>query len=386
MCHSRRVPLLPGAHQLSFSRDPNSRHCEKSQLQAPHHLLQDSEKTEDKSLQEVIFLPTVNFGEFPIGDEEPFRRIHGYVTKLNDLCDKTEYVKDPCYRFLGSNSNGGTFNVVLGIRGEDGRQRAPPNTYDLSGYRFSDFKHSPGILFFVSVGCPDCPRLVGVDTNYFLVMNHLKLDNLNRLGKHLQSITNVSWKMLQIEDTPYLEEIDIYSTARCSTRHAALRANRWSNLKNLSMCVDSTTVEGGESVQTLFDQFFGGNIIHQNLEELTLSFELFDVLAEVAYVWPTVQAIISSCPNVKKLSLKGWPGTNEELCQLWSGLQHLEDVCLEDCGEMGDDAFVGEERENPALLKLQSKFNVVNRCRIGVQKLCFIFLPSRFEKVGTQEG
>lgn len=304
-------------------------------------------------INEVIYLPTVDLRDYPIGDQRPFRLIHGYVTTFNDLCDQTEYVKDPCYRFRGTNSNDGNFDVVLGIR-QTGCVRT--EIYDLSGYRYGDYKYHPGILFCISIGYRDCPRLVGLDTNYFLGMKFRAPDNLSIIGPHLQSITNVSWIMLQIEDAPYLEEIYIYSTARCSTRNAALIPNRWPNLKKLSMCVDSTTVEGGEQVYTLFDQFFGGNIINQNLEELALSFELFDVLAEVADVWPTFQSIISSCPNVKKLNLKGWPGTNKELCQLWSGLQHLEDICLEDCGEIGDDAFVGEERENPALLKLKSMF------------------------------
>lgn len=293
-------------------------------------------------INEVIFFP------YPTTDTSD---IAAYVSRLNVLCDQTEYVKEPCYRCWGSSSNQGNYADFQEFGQCDSIRVF--NTYDLSGYRYCDFKFHPRILTIACIRNLDFLRLVGLDTNYFRSMKFLTRDYLNKIGRYLQSITNVSWIMLKIEDAPNLEEIDIYSTARCSTRGAAVIPNRWPHLKKLSMCVDSTTIKGRKPVKTLFDQFFRGNIINQNLEELALS---FDVLTKMACVWPKAQSIITSCPNVKNLKLKGWPGTNKELSQLWGGLQLLEYICLEDCGEMGDDAFVGDERENPALLKLKSRF------------------------------
>lgn len=293
------------------------------------------------------------------GDDLPDRV--DYVSKLYEYCDKSEYLKHPLYRHAETGSvilNFGLFNDISHIiYGTDEERAQNLKVYDLSSFRY-EWKYPMVVLYFVRYFMPIVTergfKLLGVDTNYLAELQYNNLDEINQLGRCLQSITNVNGLMFAIQDAPFIEEIDINSTTKCSLvgYDVAVDANRWPNLKKLSMCVDSGHLERGERINNLYDHLFGANNTHHQLTQLTMFFEG----VSSGGVCPSAAAIVSSCPNVKKLELKNWPGTNKALSKLWAGLHNLEQVCLNNCLEMGNVAFVGEDKGNPVFLGLHSKF------------------------------
>ncbi len=90
---------------------------------------------------------------------------------------------------------------------------------------------------------------------------------------------------------------------------------------------------------------------------------------------PKTGDIVKSCPNLKKLKISTWPGTNKALTKLWKGLLALEEVTLENCDGLGNVAFVGEDVGNPVFLKLKSMLTQLNSINyIGKIIIKYVFL------------
>lgn len=162
---------------------------------------------------------------------------------------------------------------------------------------------------------------------------------------------------------PNLEKVELRTLAQTSPG-TRWRENRMylPGLKSLSIHSDRKHIRcqewdhGREPRQFLMDgreifNFFFEGICRQRMEELNLSFQIG--AGRVAL--PRAEDIVTACPNLKRIKLVAWPGTDVELVKLWNGLPGLEEVSLEHCKYVGNAAFVGEDVKNPVFLKLKSK-------------------------------
>lgn len=71
---------------------------------------------------------------------------------------------------------------------------------------------------------------------------------------------------------------------------------------------------------------------------------------------PSAVSILKCYPNLEMLKLGNWQGSNQSLLVLWNGLgDKLKEVELENCINVTDYTFFGEDVEQPEFLKLKSK-------------------------------
>lgn len=155
---------------------------------------------------------------------------------------------------------------------------------------------------------------------------------------------------------PFLQKISL-ETSACALGNTRVMfevttgENRWPNLQIMEMTINSANVINGYPVSDLFRVLFG----FQRLQMTVLKIK-FDQrhLAEAIPI-PRSRDIITSCVNLKKLTITNWKGTNKAISLLWSGLLRLEEICLEGCKELGNEAFVGKRMENPSFLQLRGK-------------------------------
>ncbi len=169
---------------------------------------------------------------------------------------------------------------------------------------------------------------------------------------------------------PNLEKITIPFTSGSATAEEI--RPEWPALKVLEITVDGKTgyvwdvdrnerfgdIERviGQSTHMLFKFLFGNGIVRTNMTELSIHFAEWRGKKKVAV--PKVEEIAESCPNLKRIKLGNWMGTNKQLAELWEELPYLEEISLENCKELGNVAFVGEEIEYPVFFCLESKLIV----------------------------
>lgn len=179
-------------------------------------------------------------------------------------------------------------------------------------------------------------------------------------------------------EMPNLEKITIpYSSKSVGIKEDEDTPD-WPNLKCLELNVDGKVGHAWDygammnldpsvsfevmSVRGLYRLFFK-NVVRMNMTELDLNF-LDSGWRDVVPV-PKCGDIVVSCPNLKKIKLGNWKGTNKGLVTLWNGLASLEEVELEGCENLGNVAFVGEDVQEPVFLKLKSKCLFIEVYLIG---------------------
>lgn len=125
---------------------------------------------------------------------------------------------------------------------------------------------------------------------------------------------------------------------------------KWPNLKNLDLTIDSTfirtfiagnNVDDKCEIERLFRFLFPGEKSRERLTELAIRFK---GRIEFGLPVPQTRVVTKACPFVTKLTLTNWFGRDEEVSRFWEGLPLLEDVVLEKCKLLGDDAFVGTDK------------------------------------------
>ncbi len=163
-----------------------------------------------------------------------------------------------------------------------------------------------------------------------------------------------------------LEKITIPSTFTCTVGRGVSTSNRpeWPALKHLDitvddkdgMCMDFIGKTRFEDIELGYFQptsvlfaFFFRDIVRSNMTDISLQFDGDNLPL------PKLEDIAVSCPNLKRVKLRNWLGTNKALANLWSGLKKLEDISLEYCKNLGNVAFVGSDVGNPVFLGLKSK-------------------------------
>lgn len=186
-----------------------------------------------------------------------------------------------------------------------------------------------------------------IQFGFLNVIISVSVDN----GIPVVSLINLDSCILSL-NMPNLEKIDIRQTSQSNVSdEGGARRPCWPSLKVLNMNVDlkSAFYPELDELHLLFDVCFG-NFVRPQLTELTLNFE-----SKLRVLAPMTEDIANSCPNLKKLEISNWPGTNKSLIKLWSGLRALEQVTFESCTGLGNVAFVGEDVGDPVFLKLKSK-------------------------------
>lgn len=145
----------------------------------------------------------------------------------------------------------------------------------------------------------------------------------------------------------------------------------WPQLTTIELTVNSAKLIDKTPVTILFHLLF--SVPRPTVTDLKLKLEPECTLEGEEYLTenlrviptPKPRMIITSCENLKKLTIENWNGTNKGISMLWSALLQLEEVTLENCQALGNNAFVGEDTENPTFLKLQSEhfyFEVIKMC------------------------
>lgn len=103
----------------------------------------------------------------------------------------------------------------------------------------------------------------------------------------------------------------------------------------------------------LFRVLFGDGVVRTNMSGLSIRF--VDEKEKKELTVPRTEEIVKSCPNLKKIVLTNWVGTNKQLVDLWRGLLELEEIYLYNCKELGNVAFVGGNVGCPVFLGLKSR-------------------------------
>lgn len=67
------------------------------------------------------------------------------------------------------------------------------------------------------------------------------------------------------------------------------------------------------------------------------------------------------CPNLTKLSLINWPGTNETILDIWKSFHLLQEISFDACLNLGDYGFVGDDTQNPLCLYSKSMYKNLNQ-------------------------
>lgn len=192
------------------------------------------------------------------------------------------------------------------------------------------------------------------------------------IGKCVKGLVNLEKAACNFE-MPELRSIWIRDVVFCEDLNFSPGETipQWDNLEKLDILVDlnSEYVDFVSENQVVFNpvaRFKSGtkrlfnlmfkNGRHENLTELGLKYcACIDGEDTVPAPVPKAEDIVKACPNLKKLTLKRWQGTNKALVELWKGLDKLEEVTLDTCRNLGNVAFVGMDVDKPVFCNLTSK-------------------------------
>lgn len=275
-------------------------------------------------------------------------------------------------------SNNGSFQCISNV--SDHRFKVHPDRpnlqfYDLANWRDTDQNGGSSVdyLIFASNCYKMGVKLLNVDAELYTGLGPCEGNDKHFIQTTYAviSLINVNRALFQRE-LPNLERVKITKTS-CSTYYPLWIADnkdrpRWPRLKALDITVDSEELEeligmnvGTQEVAELFGEFlFGEGMVREELEELRIGYDE-EAAKREDLPCPRTADLRMSCANIKKLVLFNWVGTNKALSKLWSGLQVLNELTLENCRALGNVGFVGEDRENPTFLMMKSKITD-NQC------------------------
>ncbi len=210
-------------------------------------------------------------------------------------------------------------------------------------------------------------KLLNVDPRWYCARYNVGL-TLPELGIPVVSLVGLDPCMRGL-DMPNLEKITIPFTS--GSLPGDPTRPRWPALKIVDITVDGKVgcvwdMYGRRRIEdcskelalptTALFRFLFWEVVRANMTELSIRF--VDGKGKKELEVPNVEDIVKSCPNLKKIKLGNWMGTNKQLVELWNGLLGLEEISLENCKELGNVAFVGEDVGNPVFLRLESKLNL----------------------------
>ncbi|ODM95794.1 putative RNA-binding protein EEED8.10 [Orchesella cincta] len=284
----------------------------------------------------------------------------GYAWDLIEFCNKLESVSHPLYKdvFEGMSIHpDGPFGCVQSMMLQRFYDRPEENNlkyYDLENYEY-DVLYPNSIKFLML--CEDCYRfdirLLNVDAALFRNISPSMRNFFPVVADPVVSLRNVHASVFLME-LPNLEKLVISSTLSCSMISQWNKDPKWPKLEILDVTVDSEWLDEmhpfHQGTMDLLEIFFK-DVVRLNLTDLRLRFTDFAPGHELPR--PKALHVITSCPNLKKLTICKWHGTNKALSKLWSGLTELEEITLESCELLGNVGFVGEDSKDPVFLKLK---------------------------------
>lgn len=210
---------------------------------------------------------------------------------------------------------------------------------------------------------------------WLLNLNSVFIEAINPFqnqGTNIVSLQNIH-TFVQMMNMTKLEKINAKtSSSSCNCKLIRPGYNSFVNLRIIELTIDSVCMQNTRwfdngtiynTTETHFTDdlitFLFRNCIREKLD--VLSFVYVDIIKDIALFepkkvkipMPKILELCTSCPNITKLTLCGWPGTNKGILNLWTGFDHLTDVCFDQCVNLGNAAFVGESVLNPCCLKLK---------------------------------
>lgn len=169
-------------------------------------------------------------------------------------------------------------------------------------------------------------------------------------GSVVLSMVNLNSSVCDMDFTmPNLEELDIRETARSSVNPLFdFIRPEWPSLRKIKIHINSAVnVEENQDTGMIYN-FLWDDEPRERAEDLTISFE-----RDMPLPIPSTRDIVVSMPNLNKLTIRNWIGSNDDLLTLWTGLRHLKHVTVDSCTNVANEAFIGTE--NSSFIHLQGK-------------------------------
>lgn len=222
--------------------------------------------------------------------------------------------------------------------------------------------------------------------NYFLeqcLENDIKLINFHSVllevvnpfvnsGANISSLQNVH-SFVQVMQMNSLTEITAISS-QCSSYLKLIRLNynTFANLERIKLIIDSIYLQNTSwfedgviyatnEVRPIEDLllFLFCSCVRLKLHDIYIGYDAkLNNKTSVSESNNSIAKIVDlsrCCPNLSKLTLFQWPGTNKWISKIWTGLPHLQDVCFDHCNQLGNVAFIGENVEAPLCFCPKSK-------------------------------
>lgn len=175
-----------------------------------------------------------------------------------------------------------------------------------------------------------------------------------------ESACNLDFRM------PNLETLDIRDTgSSCVDTFFEIMRPEWPALKTVKLRVNSTRSENNQDTAILYN-FFWDDADWEQVTELSLSFA-----RNMELPLPNTEDIVSSMPNLKVLQLANWIGSNADVTKFWIGLTRLQQVTLDSCERIGNEAFLGDTPAKPQFLNLRGN-KYVQFCSLKQKKLILL--------------
>lgn len=207
-------------------------------------------------------------------------------------------------------------------------------------------------------------NLTGVDAYLLEVVMPIEV---NRFETNILSMRNICGTA-QHMNLESLEEIDIQTSRSSISKECEV--NAFVKLKSLKIVIDSNFVQkicffgngvvltnsGNATTKDLLNYFFV-KFKRPTLKEVFLSFddEFVRKNGNCREGLPFVKIVQLSncCPNLTRLTLCRYPGTNKSITTLFTSLNCLQDICFDSCTSLGNVAFIGLDVKNPCCLQLR---------------------------------
>lgn len=261
----------------------------------------------------------------------------------------------------------------------DERAENAPTTPNLKFYDFNNFHkcviatlrhskwlHSPSFIKLLISCVKHSVQLLNVNSAW---LQHCVLPNYQQdactLSSPVISMVNLHGRMIPLP-MPNLEKLTISSTSESSLIPEVWKTVRkqWPALKIINVYVDSNMLDSTivgldetmkqfictipDSTTSLMKFLFVG-IQRLAVTEVSLAFDQNVHVEDDTVKAATFLGV--SCPNMKKLSLVNWTATNETVIRILSDVKSLEELCLDNCNKIGNQAFIKTDSTDGLLQK-----------------------------------
>lgn len=210
-------------------------------------------------------------------------------------------------------------------------------------------------------------KLVALDS---LLLEAIIPVNLENFTTFVSTMRNVS-ATAQHMNLESLEELDIVTSRSSMTKE--WEKNAFEKLKHLKILIDSIRLQKicffgtGVTLTTSYElwtsdllKYFFVSFKRPTVEDLSIVYT--EDLISQAQINKTklpfikILQLSNCCPNLKKLTIGWWPGTNYSISKIFTSFLLLEDICFDHCFNLGNVAFIGSNAMDPCCFKLKSNF------------------------------